>query len=45
MILFAVSVVAWLVAVALSVFGGPVRQWMIRGFGKSLVVRGFWNII
>jgi hypothetical protein len=43
LILFAVSVVAWLVAVAL--IGGPVRQWMIRGFGKSLVVRGFWNII
>ena len=45
LILFAVSVVAWLVAVALSVFGGPVRQWMIRGFGKSPVVRGFWNIM
>ena len=44
-ILFAVSVVAWLVAVALSVFGGPVRQWMIRGFGKSPVVRGFWNLM
>jgi membrane protein len=45
LILFAVSVVAWLVAVALSVFAGPVRQWMIRGFGKSPVVRGFWNIM
>jgi hypothetical protein len=40
LILFAVSVVAWLVAIALSVFGGPVRQWMIRGFGKSPMVRG-----
>ncbi len=45
LILFAVSVVAWLVAVALSVFGGPVRQWMIRGFGKSPLVRDFWNIM
>jgi membrane protein len=45
LILFAVSVVAWLVAVALSVFGGPVRQWMIRGFGKSPVARAFWNIM
>jgi membrane protein len=43
LILFAMSVVAWLVAVALSVFGGPVRQWMTRGFGKSPVVRSFWN--
>jgi membrane protein len=45
LILFAVSAVAWLVAVALSVFGGPVRQWMTRGFGKSPAVRGFWNIM
>ena len=45
LILFAVSVVAWLVAVALSVFGGPVRQWMIRGFGKSPAVRGIWTVM
>jgi membrane protein len=45
LILFAVSVAAWLVAVALSVFGGPVRQWMIREFGKSPLVRDFWNIM
>jgi membrane protein len=45
LILFAVSVVAWFVAVALSVFGGPVRQWMIRGLGESRAVRGFWNIM
>jgi len=45
LILFAVSAVAWLVAVALSVFAGPVRQWMIRGFGKSPVVHGFWNLM
>jgi membrane protein len=45
LILFAVSVVAWLVAVALSVFGVPVRQWIIRGFGLSPVVHGFWNIM
>jgi membrane protein len=40
-----VSVVAWLVAVALSVFGGPVRQWIIRGFGKSPLARDFWNMM
>jgi len=45
LVLFAVSVVAWLVAVTLSVFGGPVRQWLIHGFGTSPVVRGFWNIM
>jgi len=45
LILFALSVVAWFVAVALSVFGGPVRQWMIRGFGESPAIRGFWNFM
>jgi membrane protein len=45
LLLFAVSVIAWLVAVALSVFGGPVRQWMLRGFGRSTAVRGFWNFM
>jgi len=43
--LFVLSVVAWFIAVALSVFGGPVRQWMIRGVGESPAVRGFWNVM
>src|SRR6185312_14706695 len=42
LLLFSVSIVAWLVAVALSVFGRPLRQWMIVGFGTSPLVRGFW---
>jgi membrane protein len=45
LLLFAVSFVAWLVAVALSVFGRPLRQWMIRGFGTSSPVRDFWIVI
>ena len=31
LLLFSVSIVAWVVAVALSVFGRPLRQWMILG--------------
>src|SRR5690348_13173422 len=45
LVLFSVSIVAWLVAVALSVFGQPLRQWMIGGFGKSPLVRSFWNVM
>ena len=43
--LFSVSVVAWVVAVALSVFGRPLRQWMILGFGASPLVRGLWTFV
>jgi ABC-type multidrug transport system fused ATPase/permease subunit len=43
--LFSVSIMAWLVAVALSVFGSPLRRWMIRGFGTSPLFRGFWNVM
>jgi membrane protein len=45
LLLFAVSIVAWLVAVALSVFGRPLRRWMIRGFGTSSLVRDFWIVM
>jgi membrane protein len=45
LILFCVSIVAWLLAVALSVFGRPLRQWMNPGFGQSLLARGFWTVI
>ncbi|MGB9072479.1 MAG: YihY/virulence factor BrkB family protein [Terriglobales bacterium] len=41
--LFCVSIVAWLLAVALSVLGRPLRQWMTRGFGESPLARGFWT--
>jgi membrane protein len=42
LLLFCVTSVAWLVAVALSVFGRPVRQWITPGFGKSPLIRGLW---
>jgi membrane protein len=45
LLLFCVSIVAWLLAVALSVFGRPLRQWMTREFGQSLLARGFWTVM
>lgn len=45
LLLFCVSIVAWLLAVALSVFGRPLRQWMTGGFGQSLWAHGFWTIM
>jgi membrane protein len=44
LLLFSVTIVAWLVVVALSVFGRPVRQWMTPGFDKSALTRGFWYV-
>lgn len=44
LLLFSVSIVAWLLAVVLSVFGRPLRQWMIRGFGTSPLVRIFLTV-
>lgn len=45
LLLFSVSIVAWVGAVALSVFGRPIRQWMMGEFGTSLLVRGFLTVI
>jgi membrane protein len=45
LLLFSVSIVAWLVAVALSVFGQPLRRWMVRGLGGSPFVSGFWSVM
>ncbi len=45
LLLFCVAIVAWLLAVALSVFGRPLRQWMTRGFGQSPLARGFWAVM
>ena len=45
LLLFCITIVAWLGAVALSVFGQPLRQWMTRGPDESPLVRGFWGIM
>jgi membrane protein len=45
LLLFCVSIVAWLLAVALSVFGRPLRQWMTRGFGQSPLARNVWTVM
>jgi membrane protein len=45
LLLFSVTIVAWLVAVALSVFGRPVRQWITPGFARSPLIRGLWYVI
>ena len=42
-LLFAVAACTWLVAVALSVFGRPLRQLMMNKFGDSLLVRASWS--
>jgi membrane protein len=44
LLLFSVSIVAWLAAVVLSVFGPPLRHWMILGLGTSSLVLGFWSV-
>jgi membrane protein len=44
-LLFSASIVAWVAAVGLSVFGRPLRHWMIREFGTSQLVRGFVTVI
>jgi len=45
LLLFCVTIVVWLMAVALSVFGRPLRQWMIREFGTSPLIRGFCSVV
>jgi membrane protein len=44
-LLFSLASVTWLVAVALSVFGRPTRQWITPGFDKSPLIRGLWYVI
>ena len=41
LLLFSFASVAWLVAVALSVFGRPLEQWIASEFGNSSLVRNF----
>ena len=45
MLLFCVTIVGWFVAVVLSVFSTPLRQWMTFGFGHSPLVGAFWHIM
>jgi YihY family inner membrane protein len=45
LLLFCVSIMAWLLAVGLGVFGQPLRQWITREFGPSLLVLGFWTVM
>jgi membrane protein len=45
LLLFCVSIVAWLLAIGLSVFGQPLRQWINREFGPSPLILGFWTLM
>jgi membrane protein len=45
LLLFSVTIVAWLVVVALSVFGRPIRRWITPGFDESPLIRGFWYVV
>ncbi len=45
LLLFCVSIVAWLLAVELSVFGQPLRQWITREFGPTPLVLVFWTVM
>jgi membrane protein len=43
--LFSVTIVAWLVVVALSVLGRPIRHWITPGFDESPLIRGLWYVV
>ena len=43
--LFSVSMGAWLVGIAFSLFGQRMRQGMTGGSGDSLLVRGIWSVL
>jgi membrane protein len=45
LLLFSVTIVVWLVAFTLSLFGRPVRQWITPGFDESPLIRGLWYVI
>ena len=44
LLLFSVTIAVWLVVVALSVFGRPLRRRMTPGFDKSALIRGLWYV-
>lgn len=43
--LFCSTVVVWLAAVALSVFGRQLRHWLTRSSDGSLLIHGLWAIV
>lgn len=45
LLLFGVSVVAWLVAAALSLFERPLRQWVTGDLAPSVLARAVWTVI
>jgi membrane protein len=45
LLLFSMTSVFWFGAVALSVFGWPLRQWITHGVAKSPLAHGFWSIL
>jgi membrane protein len=45
LLLFSVTIVVWLVAVALSVFGRPIRHWITPRFDASPLIRSLWYVI
>lgn len=45
LLLFCAMLVVWLAAVALSVFGRPMRQSISHVLGRSPLVRGFWSVM
>jgi membrane protein len=45
LLLFLVTIVVWLMAVALSAFGRPIRDWITPGFDESLLIRGLWYVV
>jgi membrane protein len=45
MLLCCVTIVGWFVAVVLSAFSTPLRQFVTLGLGQSPMVRALWNIL
>jgi membrane protein len=45
LLLFSVSSVVWFGAVTLTLFGLPLRQWILHRLGESSLARGFWTIV
>ncbi len=44
LLLFSISLVAWLVSVLVTVFGPPLGRWLALEFGLSPTIRVFWIV-